>query len=64
MVEGFWWGFTAICIKKNIKIHQIKINHRKRLSGYTNVFHFNRIPTIAFRNIIGLIKIRLINIIY
>ena len=38
MIEGFWWGFIAICLKKNVKIYQIKINHRKRASGKTNVF--------------------------
>ena len=54
MVEGFWWGFVAICLKKNIKIHQIKVNHRIRISGNTNVFHLSKIPSIALRNIIGL----------
>ena len=62
MVEGFWWGFIAICLKKNIQIHQIKINHRIRTSGTTNVFHLNKIPSIAFRNIFGLIKLRFIDI--
>ncbi len=64
MVEGFWWGFIAICLKKNIKIYQIKINHRIRISGKTNVFHLNKIPLIAWRNILGLIKLRFMNIIY
>ncbi len=64
MVEGFWWGFIAICLKKKIHIYQIRINHKQRISGDTNVFHLNKIPSIALRNIIGLIKIRLINITY
>ncbi len=64
MVEGFWWGFVSICLKKNIQIDQIKINHKKRISGETNVFHLNKIPSIALRNIFGLIKIRFINITY
>ena len=64
MVEGFWWGFIAICLKKKINIYQIKINHKQRISGDTNVFHLKKIPSIALRNIIGLIKIRLINITY
>ena len=34
----FLVGFIAICLKKNVKIYQIKINHRKRASGKTNVF--------------------------
>ena len=47
-----------------IKIYQININHRKRISGKTNVFHLNKIPLIALRNIFGLIKLRFMNIIY
>lgn len=62
MVEGFWWGFIAICIKKNIQIYQVKINHRLRLSGQTNVFHLNKIPSIALRNIYGLIKLKFLKI--
>lgn len=59
MVEGFWWGFVAVCVKKKINIEQIDINHRKRIDGKTNVFHFSKIPSIAFRNIFGLIKLKL-----
>jgi hypothetical protein len=62
MVEGFWWGFIAICLKKNISIYQVKINHRLRLSGQTNVFHLNKIPSIALRNIYGLIKLKFLRI--
>ena len=62
MVEGFWWGFIAICLKKKIKIHQVEINHRLRLSGQTNVFHLNKIPSIALRNIFGLIKLKFLKI--
>lgn len=58
MIEGFWWGFVAVCLKKKIKIYQVNINHRVRLEGQTNVFHLNKIPQIALRNIYGLIKIR------
>ena len=64
MREGFFWGFVAICLRKKIKIHQININHRLRLSGKTNVFHLNKIPSIALRNILGLIKLKIIKINY
>lgn len=62
MVEGFWWGLIAICLKKNIPIYQVKINHRPRLSGQTNVFHLSKIPSIALRNIYGLVKLRFLKI--
>ena len=57
--EGFWWGFVACCLLKKINFFEIKINHRKRIEGDTNVYKFNRIPMIAIRNAISLIKLRL-----
>ena len=62
MVEGCWWGFTAICIKKKMQVNQIKINHRMRISGKTNVFHLHKIPSIALRNIFGLIKLKFLRV--
>ena len=50
--------------KKKIKIYQINVNHRIRLKGETNVFHLNKIPMIAIRNIFGLIKLKFIKITY
>jgi len=62
MVEGCWWGFTAICIKKKMQVNQIEISHRLRISGKTNVFHLHKIPSIALRNIFGLIKLKFLSI--
>ena len=59
MTEGFWWGFIAASLKENKKIYQIDINHKKRISGSTNIFFFSKIPSIAYKNIIGLFKIKL-----
>ena len=60
MVEGFGWGFVAACIKTKKNILEIDIDHQKRSEGKTNVFHLNEIPSIAIRNIIGLLRIKLI----
>ena len=56
--EGFWWGFVGACILNNFKFHEIKINHRKRLKGNTNVYKLHKIPLIALKNALGLIKLR------
>lgn len=61
MTEGFWWGFIGSATKNELKIDQIKINHYSRDVGDTNVFILKKIPLIAIKNIIGLLKIRLIN---
>ena len=60
MVEGFGWGFVAACIKTKKNILEIDIDHKKRSEGKTNVFHLNEIPSIAIRNTIGLLRIKLI----
>ena len=58
MHEGFWWGFIACCLLNKIKIIEIEINHRKRIDGDTNVYKVNKLPMIAIRNAIGLLKLR------
>ena len=60
MVEGFWWGFIAACIKTKKNILEIDIDHKQRSEGNTNVFHLKKIPSIAIRNIIGLFRIKFI----
>ena len=59
MKEGFWWGFIAIASQKNFSIKEVKINHRYRIYGKTNVYKLHKIPSIAFRNAFGLIKIKI-----
>ena len=58
MTEGFWWGFTACCLLKNFNLIEIDINHKERIDGKTNVYQLQKIPIIALRNAIGLIKIK------
>lgn len=57
--EGFWWGFVGACYKKKIVINELPINHRERIDGNTQVYLLQKIPSIAFRNFIGLIKLKL-----
>jgi len=56
--EGFWWEFYAWCIKRELKIIEIPIKHFNRKYDNTVVFKLNRIPGIAYRNILGLFKLR------
>jgi dolichol-phosphate mannosyltransferase len=58
--EGFWWGFVGMCTKKNLTIHEHKINHRKRINGTTQVYKPNKILGISVRNLIGLFKLKLL----
>jgi glycosyltransferase involved in cell wall biosynthesis len=55
--EGFQWEFVARALKAGIKIGEVPLNHRLRTSGSTVVYKPARIPGIAWRNGIGLLKI-------
>ena len=57
--EGFWWGFIGTAVKKRLTIFELPINHRLRLNGETVVYKTEKIPSIAFRNLFGLFKLKL-----
>lgn len=56
--EGFWWEFYAWCVEGKLKIIEIPINHFNRDYGNTVVFKIRKIPGIAYRNILGLFKLK------
>jgi glycosyltransferase involved in cell wall biosynthesis len=58
MNEGFWWGFIAAAIKLKMSIDQYPIKHYLRYDGATRVYKITKMPSIIFRNILGLIKLR------
>ena len=58
MPEGFFWELNARAIYKDYKILEIGINHKKRKYGNTQIFHLWKLPSIAFINFIGLLKVK------
>jgi glycosyltransferase involved in cell wall biosynthesis len=56
--EGFWWGFVAAAKMSGLKISQIDIVHYKRYDGSTVVYKLTKMPSIIFKNIIGLIRLK------
>ena len=59
MPDGFFWEYNARASHKNYKILEVGIQHKKRSFGNTKIFHFWLLPSIAFINLIGLIKIKI-----
>jgi len=55
--EGFQWEFVARALKAGVKIGEVALNHRPRSSGVTVVYKPSRVPGIAWRNGVGLLKI-------
>lgn len=56
--EGFWWGFIGTAVKNGLTVYELPMNHRNRLNGETVVYKTDKIPGIAFRNLIGLLKLK------
>ena len=61
MREGFWWGFTGMCVKNKLSLLQIPVRHRPRFDGQTNVYQLPKIPGIALRNLIGLLHLKFLS---
>tara|TARA_B100001057_G_scaffold491364_1_gene581429 strand:+ start:116 stop:823 length:708 start_codon:yes stop_codon:yes gene_type:complete len=59
MREGFWWGFVATCKKLNFDFVEVPIIHYERKEGEAG-YGIYKLPGIIFRNIFGLIKIKLL----
>jgi glycosyltransferase involved in cell wall biosynthesis len=58
MPDGFFWEFNARAKKKNFSFNEIWINHRKRSSGDTKIYTLANLPKIAFKNGVGLLKLK------
>ena len=58
MPDGFFWEFNARALRKGFTFFEVNIDHKKRKYGNTKIFHFYKLPQIAFINLKGLIKIR------
>lgn len=58
MQEGFWWGFSAVCIRKKISFTDIPIDHSERMFGKTRVYSLKKIFPIAIGNSKNLWQLR------
>lgn len=57
MSEGFQWEFVARAMQAGLTIAEVPLHHRDRSSGTTVVYKPARIPGIALRNGVALLKI-------
>jgi len=56
--DGFFWEFNARANKLNFLFSEIRINHRKRSAGDTKIYTLNKLPRIAYNNLLGLLKLK------
>jgi len=57
LVEAFQWELVARAKRAGVRIGEVQIRHRPRAAGGSVVFRARRIPGIAWRNGLGLIRI-------
>jgi glycosyltransferase involved in cell wall biosynthesis len=57
MQQAYWWEFTVRVFSANYKIMEVKINHRYRLAGKTQIFGLNKVLGIGYRNFLALFRI-------
>ena len=54
--EGFWLEVTARASRRKVPLQEVPINYRTRAAGTTVVYKPWKVPTIAWRNGMGLLK--------
>jgi glycosyltransferase involved in cell wall biosynthesis len=55
---GFWWEFQARVARKELKIKEIPVTHRKRIDGKTQVYVMNKLVKIVVTHLAGLLKLK------
>jgi len=58
MVEGFQWELVARALRSGYRICEVPIRHRPRAAGGSRVFRPRSMPGIAWRNVVGLLRVR------
>ena len=56
--EAYWWGFIGAATMLKKKIIEFDIEHFERYDGASVVYKFTKMPSIIFRNLVGLIKLK------
>jgi glycosyltransferase involved in cell wall biosynthesis len=55
---GFWWEFQMRLAANGVKVKEIPVAHRKRVSGSTQVYKLSKMPKIIVTHLIGLAKLK------
>ena len=55
---GFWWEFQWRIESLGVEVTEIPANHRKRITGKTQVYQIKKLPKIVFSHLKGLLILR------
>lgn len=56
--EGFWWEFNARAAALGLTVVEAPVHHRRRAAGPTSIYTPRRLPAIAGRHLLGLVRLR------
>jgi dolichol-phosphate mannosyltransferase len=55
---GFWWEFQIRINAAGLKVKQLPVNHRNRITGQTQVYKVNKLPKIVVSHLNGLYRLK------
>lgn len=58
LAYGFWWEFQTRINSMGLKIIEVPVTHRNRLSGDTQVYKLRKLPGIVSSHLLGLKKLQ------
>jgi hypothetical protein len=56
--QGFEWEFIARASAAELRIVETPVRHRQRASGLTQVYRPSKIPGIAVKHLLGLLRLK------
>ena len=56
--QGFWWEFNARAFAHGLKIKQVRISHRRRASGKSQVYRPSQVLKIGWQHLRGLFALK------
>ncbi len=54
---SFWAEFSIVAYRHGLRILEVPVSHRSRLSGTTTIYRLDRLPGIVVRQFIGLARL-------
>ena len=59
MPDGFFWEFNARAKNYGLTFYNLDIIHNERYFGETRIYHWSKLPLVSYKNLLGMIKIKL-----
>lgn len=54
---SFWAEFTILAYRRGLRVLEVPVSHRSRLSGTTSIYRVERLPEIVSRQFLGLTEL-------